>query len=104
MVFAFSTELKFDAFLRKILKKLTPYLLSKGFLQNQNVIDNSVFRLMVLVANSLHQAILHAATMHAVLHSYEFNQTSDLTSREPTFDESLGSCRIRSLTPGTSGE
>ncbi len=94
VVFAFSSKPHFDAFLRQSEKKLTPYPLVKGFLQNQSDLDGKVLRLVVIDANSPHQTILHAATVQAVLNAFELNQTSVLTSHELIIDEKLGSYRI----------
>ncbi|WP_417731954.1 hypothetical protein [Rosistilla oblonga] len=93
-IFAFSSKPQYDAFLRADTSSLTPYPLVKGFLQNQD--DLEELHLVVIDANSPNQSVIYAATVQAVLESLEQTRASILPTHHLIRDEKSDAYRVQS--------
>ena len=101
VVFGFSDKPEYDVFLKASPLALTPYPLVKGYLQNQISLENKATKLVAVDAASPHQLAFHAATMEAVLESFQLGMDQVAITHQLILDEFSNHYRVQILADAT---
>ena len=101
VIFGFSDKPEYDVFLKASSLALTPYPLVKGYLQNQISPESSVTNLVAVDAASPHQLVFHAATMEAVLESFQLGLDQVAITHQLILDEFSKHYRIQNFADAT---
>lgn len=101
VIFGFSDKPEYDVFLEASSLELTPYPLVKGYLQNQIGLEMSATKLVAVDAASPHQLVFHAATMEAVLESFQLGLDQVAITHQLILDEFSKHYRVQIFADAT---
>lgn len=93
-VYGFSDRNRFDKFCANSQLTLTPYPLTRVYLQNQVDAPGDGLNLVVVDAASPHEPCLQAATMEAVLQGQEARTPHVTAAYDLTFEQEAAAYRI----------
>ncbi len=101
VIFGFSDKPEYDVFLKATSLALTPYPLVKRYLQNQIDLEMSTTKLVAVGAASPHQCVVPAATMEAVLESFQLGMDQVAITHQLIFDEVSKQYRVQVFADAT---
>lgn len=101
VIFGFSDKPEYDVFLKASSLELTPYPLVKGYLLNQIGMEMSATKLVAVDASSPHQLVFHAATMEAVLESFQLGLDQVAITHQLILDEFSKHYRVQIFAAAT---
>ncbi len=101
VIFGFSDKPEYEVFLKVSSMALTPYPLAKGYLENQIGLEMSAVTLVAVDAASPHQLVFHAATMEAVLESFQSELDEVAITHQLILDEFSEHYRVQIFADAT---